>query len=246
MTTPSDALSETRLLAALEATWPAASARGAHGFLIREGRGGGKRVSAATATGDAPDIDAAIAAMQDLGQPALFMIRAGETALDADLAARGLAVADPTALYAAPVSRLLADVPRVTVFDIWEPLAVMEEIWAEAGIGPARLAVMHRAAGPKTALFGRIENRPAGVGFLALDREVAMIHALEVRPEARRKGLARHMLRHAAAWSARHGATHLGLAVTRANKGANALYASLGMDVVGGYHYRISTEDPPA
>jgi GNAT superfamily N-acetyltransferase len=184
--------------------------------------------------------------MRALGQVPLFMIRPKDEGLDADLAGRGYAVADPTSLYAAPARDLAAEVPRLTVFDIWEPLAVMLEIWTDAGIGPARQAVMHRAAGPKTALFGRVGNRPAGVGFLALDGEVAMIHALEVRPEGRRKGLGRHMMHHAANWAVKHGATHLALAVTRANAGANVLYASLGMAVVGGYHYRIFPEDPPA
>lgn len=235
-----------QLLGALSATWPAAAVRESGGFLIRRGLGGGKRVSAATAAGGTWDIDTAIAAMRGLGQTPLFMIRAEDEALDADLAARGLAVADPTALYAAPAASLQAEVPRITVFDIWEPLAVMLEIWAEAGIGPARIEVMRRAANPKTALFGRVGNKPAGVGFLALDGEVAMIHALEVRPAGRRKGLARHMMHHAANWAVQHGASHIALAVTRANEGANALYASLGMAVVGGYHYRIFPEDLPA
>jgi GNAT superfamily N-acetyltransferase len=235
-----------RVFDALSATWPAASVRETGGFLIREGLGGGKRVSAATATGDTWDIDAAIAAMRALGQTPLFMIREGDDALDADLAVRGFAGADPTQLYAAPAMSLAAEVPRLTVFDIREPLAVMLEIWTEAEIGPARQAVMHRAPDPKTALFGRVGNRPAGVGFVALDGDVAMVHALELRPEARRRGLGRHMMHHAATWAVRHGATHLALAVTRANTGANALYASLGMAVVGGYHYRILPEDPPA
>jgi ribosomal protein S18 acetylase RimI-like enzyme len=73
-----------------------------------------------------------------------------------------------------------------------------------------------------------------------------MVHALEVRPEARRKGLARHIMRHASAWAEGQGAKYLALAVTRANVGANALYSSLGMEVVGQYHYRMAPKDDPA
>ena len=234
---------EARLLAALDATWPAAGLGHAGGFLIREGRGGGKRVSAATPDRAPPDIDAACEAMRALGQTPLFMLRGADAELDAQLTARAFAVVDPVNLYLAPVATLAAEVPRVTVFDIWEPLAICAELWSRAGIGPARLAVMYRAKGPKTALLGRLGQMPAGTGFVACDREIAMIHALEVRPEARRKGVARHMMHHAANWAAAQGATHLALAVTQANSGANALYSSLGMSVVGQYHYRIATKD---
>lgn len=237
---------EPRLLEALEATWPAAAIHRAGGFLIREGKGGGKRVSAATPGAGPLDIDTAIGAMRALGQTPLFMLRGMDTALDADLEARGFAIVDPVNLYAAPVDLIAAEVPRVTVFDVWEPLAISAEIWAEAGIGPARLAVMHRVAGPRTALLSRLGQMPAGTAFVACDREVAMIHALEVRPEARRKGIAGQMMRHAANWAGRHGATHLALAVTQANAGANALYSSLGMQVVGQYHYRMASKDPDA
>jgi GNAT superfamily N-acetyltransferase len=66
-----------------------------------------------------------------------------------------------------------------------------------------------------------------------------MIHAVEVRPALRRKGAARQMLNAAAHWAAEQGADRLALAVTEANAGARALYASLGMQPVGQYHYRI-------
>ncbi|MGI1664127.1 GNAT family N-acetyltransferase [Palleronia sp. KMU-117] len=242
---------EPRLLDALDATWPAAATHRAGGFLIREGKGGGKRVSAATrdaGTADArpQDIDAAIAAMRALGQTPLFMLRTVDATLDADLAARGFAVVDPVNLYAAPLDLITGEVPRVTVFDLWEPLAISAEIWAEAGIGPARLAVMQRVAGPRTALLSRLGQMPAGTAFVACDGKVAMIHALEVRPEARRKGIAGQMMRHGAAWARRHGAAYLALAVTQANAGANALYSSLGMKVVGQYHYRLASKDPEA
>ena len=51
--------------------------------------------------------------------------------------------------------------------------------------------------------------------------------------------VARNMMRAAAIWAQNHGATTLALAVTRSNVSANALYSSLGMTVVGYYHYRI-------
>ncbi|SLN35598.1 putative acetyltransferase [Pseudoruegeria aquimaris] len=230
------------LFAALEATWPAARCE-AHGpWLIRFGAGGGKRVSAATPTGpvSASDIPQAEEAMRALGQAPLFMIRSEDAALDAALQARGYAVVDPVALYVAPIERLAAiETERLSGFAIWPPLAIQEEIWAEAGIGPARLAVMERAKGPKAAILGRADARAAGTAFVALHGEIAMIHALEVSPRMRRKQTGRRMMGVAAQWAQKAGARWIALAVTRENMPANALYASLGMASVETYHYRI-------
>jgi GNAT superfamily N-acetyltransferase len=66
-----------------------------------------------------------------------------------------------------------------------------------------------------------------------------MIHAVEVRPSLRRRGAGRQILAAAAQWAAEQGADRLALAVTQANSAARALYASLGMQPVGEYHYRI-------
>ncbi|SFP33442.1 GNAT family N-acetyltransferase [Tranquillimonas alkanivorans] len=230
------------LLAAMEATWPAAAAARHGPWMIRDGQGGGKRVSAATAEGPVGegDIPAAEAALTDLGQTRLFQVRAGEDDLDRLLDVRGYAVIDPVTLYACPV-RPLADQerPRLSAFTMWEPLAIMREIWAEGGIGPARQAVMERADGPKTAVLGRADDKPAGTAFVAVHRDIAMVHALEVRPTSRRRGAARHMMVQAAQWAQAQGAGTLALAVTDANEAANALYRALGMTAAARYHYRL-------
>ena len=114
----------------------------------------------------------------------------------------------------------------------------MRDIWAAGGIGPARIDVLARADGPKTGLFGRSNNRPAATGFVAIHDRIAMVHALEVLERHRREGLGRHMMRQASFWAADQGATHMSVICTQANRGANALYTSLGMTLVGQYHYR--------
>lgn len=232
----------TKIIAAVEATWPAAQSRRLGPWTIRDGQGGGKRVSAATVEEnfDTPDIDLAEAAMLQLDQPRLFMICQGDAILDESLARKGYAIIDPVVLYSAPVAILTkAPVPPVSAFCIWPPLAIMADIWAAGGIGPARLAVMRRAPAAKTAILARHADRPAGAAFVALHGKIAMIHAIEVAPAHRRKGVGSNILRAAAHWAQDQGATELGLAVTRANGGANELYASHGMSVVGHYHYRI-------
>jgi len=42
----------------------------------------------------------------------------------------------------------------------------------------------------------------------------------------------------AARWAARHDASHISAVCTQANAAANGLYTSLGMALVGQYHYR--------
>ncbi len=229
---------------ALAATWPAAATRAEGPFLLRQGLGGGSRTESAVALAPAgaDDIARAEAAMRALGQRPLFQITAADTALDAGLAARGYALHDPVVLRAAPVAALAAPRPPMTTFEVWPPLAAQAEIWAAGGIGPSRLAVMERAAGPKVALLGRVDDHPAGTAFVACDGDIAMVHAIEVAVRFRRRGLARHLMAAAAAWAARSGAVTLALAVTRANGPANALYASLGMAPVAEYHYRRLSE----
>jgi GNAT superfamily N-acetyltransferase len=185
-------------------------------------------------------ISAVEQAMRDLGQIPLFMIRDRDDTLDVALEGLGYRIKDPVTAYAAPVDQLTQDLPPpVTTFEVWPWLAVQTEIWEAGGIGSARLAVMDRVAGAKTTILGRIDDRPAATAFVAISGELAMIHAIEVLPRFRRRGLGARLLQAAARWTARHGGRHLCLLVTKANEPANGLYASIGMRPVGHYHYRL-------
>lgn len=234
-----------RLFAAVDGTWPAAATVDAGPWTLREGRGGGKRVSAATvrAPWREDDIAAAETAMRLMGQTPLFMIRPEDATLDETLDRMGYKVVDPVNLWLCPV-RQLTDLrlPPVTAFTIWDPLAIMLEIWETGGIGPARIQVMERVTGPKTGLFGRLSDQPAAVGFAAIHDGIAMVHALEVLPAHRGKGLGRWLMRAAALWAQKNKAEWLAVLCTTRNVPANALYKGLGMDCVGGYHYRLLDE----
>ena len=225
----------------VDSTWPAANKTRVGAWIIREGQSGGQRVSAATAEQPDGDIDQAETAMRTLDQSPLFMIRKGDDDLDLRLAARGYAIKDPVTVWACPAVQLTDKaIPRVTVFTIWEPLMMMNEIWAEGGIGPDRLAVMDRAAMPKTGLLGRLNEKPGGTAFAAIHQGVAMVHAVEIVPNQRRQGMGAWLMRGAAFWAVEQGAETLSVICTDTNPAANGLYASLGMQVVGHYHYRIS------
>lgn len=231
----------TDIFAANDGTWPAAEYRGIGPVTLRRGAGGGSRVSAATCNGalDANALKDAEAAMRAMGQSPRFQVRPGQDALDDLLAGHGYALYDPVTIYACPVGKLCDQpLPRVTALLVWEPLAIMREIWQAGGIGPERIAIMKRAKGPKTAVLGRLKDKPAGTAYAAMHDQIAMVHAVEVTPHMRRQGMAGLMMRAAALWARDQGARTLGLMCTNANQAANTLYASLGMEVVGQYHYR--------
>lgn len=234
-----------QIYAVMEATWPAASATRLGPWTIRDGQGGGNRVGATTAEGPYTPDDFGVAedAMTALGQEKLFMIRQGEDRLDEDLEARGYRVRDAVVLYSTPVTALTTKrPPPITTFEVWPPVAVQEQLWANGGIGPARIDVMMRGVDPKHSILGRVGNRSAGTAYVGMFEGIGMFHALEVGKDFRRQGLARHMVTAMAHWVRDQGGTHLALIVTRANAGANALYASMGFALVGDYHYRVKLD----
>lgn len=224
------------LFAVMEATWPPARQWQVGAFTLRDGAGGGKRVSAASLSASWPDGD--LGPLEAMADP-MVLIRDGDAALDAALAARGWQVVDPVVAYAAPVADLAAELPPLSAFAHWPPLEIARMIWTQGGVGPARLAVMDRVPGPKAALLARLGDRPAGVAFVARHGDDVMLHALEVTPGLRRQGVGQTLLHAAANWAAAEGAARLSLVVTARNTAARALYSRLRMEGVGQYHYRM-------
>lgn len=226
---------------AFEASWPASEYLQAGAFRVGRGMGGGRRVSSARATAaewqDA-DIEAAARIQRDWDQPAVFRVADSEPALADALQERGYADHTPTMMMSCAISALTdRQVPPVTSFALWPPLAIQRDLWTEQGIGAARQAIMARVNLPKAALLGRIRDRAAAVGFVAVADSIAVLHALEVLPAMRRQGLASWTVREAAFWAQKHGASTMLLAVTAENAGAIALYHGLGFSQIASYRY---------
>jgi GNAT superfamily N-acetyltransferase len=234
------------LWTAIDATWAAPRTHDVGPFVIREGQGGGQRVSAATTTGPVTQaqILAAADAMRALGQTPLFMVRGTQSDLDAELDRLGYQINDPVVVLDGPVETAAAvSPPPVSAFPIWPPLQIMREIWAAGGIGPERIAVMQASCDPKTAILGRAQDRAVGCAFVAVHDKIAMVHAVELLAPYRRIGAARNMMRAAALWARDHGADRFATLTTRANVASQALFASLGLWPVEHYHYRILREE---
>ncbi|WP_166417933.1 GNAT family N-acetyltransferase [Cochlodiniinecator piscidefendens] len=225
-----------------EATWAPASKQTVGNWTVRDGQGGGQRMSAATRIDSLLEtqFEQAEQAMVALGQAELFMIRDGEEELDTALENRGYIVKDPVNLMVCPVDTLATDsVGRLSAFTIWPPMHIMQELWLEGEIGPERVAGMIRAKGKKTTVLGRQNDRAAGVAYVAIHNGIAMLHGLEVTQTQRRQGVAKNIMIKAAQWAKENGATHLAIIVVQQNVAANALYSSLGLECVGQYHYRV-------
>ncbi|MDE0849995.1 GNAT family N-acetyltransferase [Yoonia sp.] len=241
MTVPSAAT----LYDVIDATWPAAFKTNVGPWVIRTGLSGGSRVSATTARqpAKADDLRLAETKMRALDQSCIFMIRDSDAALDVMLANAGYEIKDPVSLFAAPISDIATTrPPPVTSFQVWPPLHCQREIWEAGGVDAARIAIMDRATCPKSTFLGRAKERPAGTVYAGISHGITMLHALEITEQDKRQGLGRHLTRAVAFWGQSQGASHLALLATKANVEANALYTSLGMQVVGQYHYRIKPD----
>ncbi|MEO0487725.1 MAG: GNAT family N-acetyltransferase [Pseudomonadota bacterium] len=236
--------------AAVWTTWPGEAVTDTPAFALRRSGDDSRRSRAATANRAVTDTEIAEAAatMRSWGQPAMFWVPSDAPEFEAQLDALGYRGHDHSDYLAGSVPQMAARTPpRVTTFEIWEPLAIMADMWAGHGISHARQQVMHRATCPKTAILGRVDAKPAATAYVGAAGRLAMLHSLVTLPNHRRKGLGAHVMAQAAIWAARQGCDWLTLAVGSDNAAAQALYASLGMEAVGQYHYRtldISGESP--
>ncbi len=220
----------------IDATWPAATITQAGAVTLRDGQGGGKRVSAASAPDDVPEADLDKAIAQGA---ALFQVQGYQPRLDGLLAARGFDILDPVVILEGDIDEVAGSgPPKVSAFTVWPSLAIQHEIWISGDIGPQRRAIMDRVQSPKTSLIGRVDNQPGGAAFVAVHAQTAMIHAVEVLPHHRRKHCAENMVRAAAVWGRAQGATRFAALTLRDNAPARALFASLAIRPVGHYHYR--------
>lgn len=230
------------LFAAVDATWRPYSQTKIGPWTIREGRGGGKRVSAASTQNSVTQshIEQAAEVMAGLGQTPLFMIQGEQDTLDGQLESAGYSIIDPVDILVAK-SNDLAEYDQSELDAIFtpEPIAILAEIWADGEIYKPRLDVMRRVSGTKTCILGRRADKPVGAAFAAIQNGIALVHAVEVKPSARRQGVALRMMRAAAWWAQQNGAEFFGCLTTSENTPAQTLYRKMGMEVASHYHYRI-------
>jgi len=169
------------------------------------------------------------------------MIRRFDDALDANLDELGYKIVDPVAVLIMPTDSLLKQLskPGPLASTLETPDTYAKAIWKSGGIDQPRLDVMSRVEGAKTYLNAQNMR----VAFAACHNRIAMVHAVEVSKEHRRKGVANALMHQAAIWAKQKGCTWVTVLTVRANAPACALYKHLGMKEAAAYHYRLLAQD---
>ena len=227
---------------ASEVCWPPLNKKSIGPWIIREGEGGGNRVSSTTANDcfTKKDIFLAENHMSLLNQENIFHIRQKDSELDYILEGLGYSLVDKPLVYGSKIAKMSPPcVPPMTVFNIWPPLRIMKDIWKIGGTTDSRMAVMARCKVRKTAILGRIENKVAGCAFISEYKGIAILQSLFVLPNYRRKGLAGFIISESVKWASYKESSYLALMTDKYNKEARGLYDSLGMTVIDNYHYRV-------
>ena len=226
----------------IDLTWPAKEFLELPEWKLRKSIKGGKRVSAVTAIGKSgiPAIQFVENTLEEWCQDKLFMIKAGENSLDEALKERGYCIVDPTNIWSISAEALsMQQIPPVTAFSIFPPLAIQREIWTANGIDTSRIEIMDRVKTSKTSIFGRINAKPAASAFVAVSNKIAMVHALIVDHKFQRQGMGKHVMQKVGVWAHQQGAESVVVLCTKQNQSANNFYKILRMKVIGEYHYRL-------
>ena len=234
--------SNSSIFETIDLTWPAEEFLELTEWKLRKSIKGGKRVSAATAIGKSgiPAIQFVENTLEEWCQDKLFMIKAGENSLDEALKERGYSIVDPTNIWSISAEALsMQQIPPVTAFSIFPPLAIQREIWIANGIDASRIEIMDRVKTPKTTIFGRINAKPAASAFVAVSNKIAMVHALIVDHKFQRQGIGKYVMQKVGVWAHQQGAESVVVLCTKQNQSANNFYKILGMQVIGEYHYRL-------
>ncbi len=233
-TLPDDAA----ILGAVRATWPPSRLDGIGPFDLPAERVGTRRATSARLRARAIPTAEAIAQVEAARPGTIFGTRDGaEDALADLLAARGYVAGGGSDLMAGPLETIPDDMPPVSGFAHWPPLAICDTLWDAHGNDAARRAPAHRAPEPKAAILLRLDDRAAGALFVAVHAGLAVCHMVLTLPRFRRRGLGRVGMGHVARWARTHAATHVALPVEADNAAAVALYARAGLVRRGGYRY---------
>ncbi|NYI08081.1 GNAT family N-acetyltransferase [Allostreptomyces psammosilenae] len=222
------------------------------------GPGGTPRAAAPPAT--AADFRAAADALRawyaERGLPAYVQVCGGteDARLDAVLAELGWVAETPTELHTGPLAPLTGSGPGPGSGPVSgsgsgeEPAGVLLTRSVDAGWA----ALYHRAGtldatslavltGGPSVWFATVpgaDGRPEAIGRCVVDGAWAGFSGIEVRPDRRRRGLARRVMAALADRARSEGAVHGWLQVEADNAPALRMYAGLGFRRHHGYHYR--------
>lgn len=218
-------------------------------FVVRAFLGGTGRANATSSIDPSPDpaLEPRIARIEARYRALGLVPRFRSTPLDppgleALLRARGYVEKDETVILAAPIARIAAADPDVTVAaepdDGWIGIIATTEYQTEA-----RRAEKRETAGLLAAAGGWFTLWQDGQGAASLSvvsyGAIGGFFDLAVRPEFRRRGLAQRITRAGAAWAAAQGAKWLYAQVAATNAASRGMCGGLGMEEAYRYRYLV-------
>ncbi len=225
-------------MAAIRATWPPSRLNRIGPFDLPAERTGTRRAISARLRAGAVADAGAISQVETDRPGTIFGTRDGaEDDLAALLSDRGYAASGGSMLMAGPLDAFRGDLPSVSGFAHWPPLAICDALWDGHGNGGDRRAPAWRAPEPKAAILLRLDDRAAGALFVAIHEGIVVCHMVLTLPRFRRRGLGLIGMAHAARWGRGHDARHIALPVEANNTAALALYGRAGLVQRGGYRY---------
>lgn len=230
--------------ALIDQAWPALERETVDGWTFRSAGGVTKRANSVMVIGEPADLDGVIEAAEkyyaDRGLPTLFTLGGqAPPGLDGVLEERGYWLADPVLCMTGPV----ADTGIAHEVRIEErPWAGwLESWWSVDGRYGEGYETAERIAGGVPAWYAAVEEggTAAAVGRAVLQGDTVGVYCMATLPRARRRGLARSVLRALVRQGARAGARSAYLVVMAENTAAVDFYRGEGFTESSGYHYRI-------
>ncbi|MFI7150480.1 GNAT family N-acetyltransferase [Nonomuraea sp. NPDC050022] len=220
--------------------WPAYEQRTYDGWILRYAGGVTKRANSVLPLGRPADLTGAIEAAEafyaEKGQRSVFSVGMGAMpGLDDELSARGYETVDPTVIMVGGGGVSQAVHPVRVEERPWP--GWLETWWAVDGRYAEGVEVADRICRGVPALYAAVEEdgQAVAVGRGVPQGETIGIYCMATSPQARRRGLARSVLR---ALVRRSGARTAYLVTTAPNEAAQALYRSEGFETRARYHYR--------
>ena len=240
-----------KLFAVAADCWGFIESEAVDGWEMRAGAGFTNRANSVWPLGpvDRPlnqAVDVIRAWYAERGLPAQVQATVGDP-LDAELAELGCRPHDAalrqTAAVGPAIEALVARAhPNVPVSTAERPQDRWLRLYRAGTLPPEAKTIL--GSGERycyATIYDERSGEPLSIGRAVLAGESGSwvgLAGIETAPDARRRGLARLVLRTLLQWAAQHGAEHALLEVTSHNEAAISLYRELGFTTAHEYHYR--------